>query len=160
MPAVSRTIILTSSHNPRVILRSSPRSLSTSIKTSYTARESQFRRSDFDGQGYTAPYEPGQPTGGPLDTASKHGAPKLTPVLLKAHLDKFVVGQEKAKKVTSVAIYNHYQRIRELRRLDDEEQGRREQMARRHLHEREKRSHPIESTSYFQYEIIYLLNTL
>lgn len=35
----------------------------------------------------------------------------LTPREIKAELDKHVIGQEKAKKVLSVGIYNHYKRI-------------------------------------------------
>lgn len=34
-----------------------------------------------------------------------------SPRELKAHLDEYVVGQEQAKKVFSVAIYNHYKRL-------------------------------------------------
>lgn len=34
------------------------------------------------------------------------------PVEIKAALDEYVIGQEKAKKVLSVAVYNHYKRIR------------------------------------------------
>jgi len=33
------------------------------------------------------------------------------PSEIKAHLDKYVIGQEEAKKVLSVAVYNHYKRI-------------------------------------------------
>ena len=33
------------------------------------------------------------------------------PTEIKAFLDEYVVGQEKAKKVLSVAVYNHYKRI-------------------------------------------------
>ena len=33
------------------------------------------------------------------------------PVQIKANLDQYVVGQERAKKVLSVAVYNHYKRI-------------------------------------------------
>lgn len=35
-----------------------------------------------------------------------------TPSELKAALDQYVVGQEEAKKVLSVAVYNHYKRLR------------------------------------------------
>ncbi|MCS7201231.1 MAG: ATP-dependent Clp protease ATP-binding subunit ClpX [Dictyoglomus sp.] len=34
-----------------------------------------------------------------------------TPSEIKAFLDQYVIGQEKAKKVISVAVYNHYKRI-------------------------------------------------
>ncbi len=34
-----------------------------------------------------------------------------TPARLKAHLDELIIGQEDAKKVLSVAVYNHYKRI-------------------------------------------------
>jgi ATP-dependent Clp protease ATP-binding subunit ClpX len=34
-----------------------------------------------------------------------------TPALIKKTLDEYVIGQDKAKKVLSVAVYNHYKRI-------------------------------------------------
>ena len=36
----------------------------------------------------------------------------MKPHEIKAELDKYIVGQDKAKKVLSVAVYNHYKRIR------------------------------------------------
>ena len=36
----------------------------------------------------------------------------LTPEEMKAFLDQYVIGQDEAKKVLSVAVYNHYKRIR------------------------------------------------
>ncbi|MBR6642137.1 MAG: ATP-dependent Clp protease ATP-binding subunit ClpX [Lachnospiraceae bacterium] len=33
------------------------------------------------------------------------------PHIIKAELDEYVIGQEKAKKVVSVAVYNHYKRV-------------------------------------------------
>ncbi len=35
----------------------------------------------------------------------------LKPSEIKAHLDQYVIGQEEAKKVISVAVYNHFKRI-------------------------------------------------
>ncbi len=47
------------------------------------------------------------------------------PSELRAELDKYVVGQEEAKKVLSVAVYNHYKRIRAemLADPDDPQKG-------------------------------------
>ncbi|WP_233709921.1 MULTISPECIES: ATP-dependent protease ATP-binding subunit ClpX [unclassified Helicobacter] len=42
-----------------------------------------------------------------------------TPKELKAVLDDYVIGQERAKKVFSVAIYNHYKRISNKDKIDD-----------------------------------------
>ncbi|HPH16655.1 MAG TPA: ATP-dependent Clp protease ATP-binding subunit ClpX [Bacteroidales bacterium] len=35
----------------------------------------------------------------------------LKPIEIKQHLDEYVIGQESAKKILSVAVYNHYKRI-------------------------------------------------
>ncbi|MGB0144553.1 MAG: ATP-dependent Clp protease ATP-binding subunit ClpX [Akkermansiaceae bacterium] len=43
-----------------------------------------------------------------------------TPAELLAHLNDFVIGQEDAKKVLSVAVYNHYQRLRQHENVDDQ----------------------------------------
>ena len=39
------------------------------------------------------------------------GIKLLTPKEIKKHLDEYVIGQERAKKIISVAVYNHYKRI-------------------------------------------------
>lgn len=38
---------------------------------------------------------------------------------MKEHLDKYVVGQDEAKKVISVAVYNHYKRLMQKKTNDD-----------------------------------------
>lgn len=101
---------------------------------------SQFRRSDFTTQPFTGSYEPGEKTSGPLGDASILGAPALTPKTLKQHLDQFVVGQERAKKVLSVAVYNHYQRIREAQRLEEEE----EELMHQRLRREGMHTHPVQ----------------
>ncbi len=45
----------------------------------------------------------------------------LKPVEVKRFLDEYVVGQEEAKKILSVAVYNHYKRVMAPRDLDDVE---------------------------------------
>jgi ATP-dependent Clp protease ATP-binding subunit ClpX len=46
-----------------------------------------------------------------------------TPVEIKAFLDQYVIGQEKAKKKLAVAVYNHYKRIELLRKKHTVEIG-------------------------------------
>lgn len=36
---------------------------------------------------------------------------KITPKSLKAYLDRYVIGQDRAKKIFSVGVYNHYKRL-------------------------------------------------
>ncbi len=54
----------------------------------------------------------------------KHGPlPRLRlikPRELKEYLDQYVVGQDEAKKVLAVAVYNHYKRLMQPRRAGDE----------------------------------------
>ena len=49
------------------------------------------------------------------DTSSKEfGMPtSVTPMEIKSYLDKYVIGQDEAKKVLSVAVHNHYKRLRQ-----------------------------------------------
>ena len=46
----------------------------------------------------------------------------LKPVQIKAKLDEYIIGQEKAKKVLSVAVYNHFKRIthKQNKSVDDD----------------------------------------
>jgi ATP-dependent Clp protease ATP-binding subunit ClpX len=43
----------------------------------------------------------------------------LKPAEIKAHLDQYVIGQDDAKKILSVAVYNHYKRLNQ--RIDKDE---------------------------------------
>lgn len=52
------------------------------------------------------------------DELAKHRVSVPIPVEIKDFLNQYVIGQERAKKVLSVAVYNHYKRIE--KRLDKE----------------------------------------
>lgn len=43
-----------------------------------------------------------------------------TPSQIKAHLDQYVIGQDEAKRTLSVAVYNHYKRLRQSKKSDVE----------------------------------------
>lgn len=43
-----------------------------------------------------------------------------TPSQIKAHLDQYVIGQDEAKRTLSVAVYNHYKRLRQNKKPDVE----------------------------------------
>ena len=45
----------------------------------------------------------------------------IKPMEIKAHLDEYVIGQDNAKKVLSVAVYNHYKRIKHQSNLNKDE---------------------------------------
>ena len=49
------------------------------------------------------------------------GAKLPTPHEIKSILDEYVIGQEKAKRVLSVAVYNHYKRLETGQKKDDVE---------------------------------------
>ncbi|GJJ07443.1 hypothetical protein Clacol_001645 [Clathrus columnatus] len=71
---------------PRSLLSTNIRNVRTQVKYEFKPRQS------YDGQN------------------PKFGS--VTPRQLAHYLDDFVIGQENAKKVLSVAVYNHYNRIR------------------------------------------------
>lgn len=45
----------------------------------------------------------------------------LKPIEIKKFLDSFVIGQEEAKKFISVAVYNHYKRLMQTNRREDDD---------------------------------------
>lgn len=52
-------------------------------------------------------------------SANEVVSPNLTPQEIKAQLDQYVVGQHEAKKILSVAVYNHYKRIGQPTEAED-----------------------------------------
>ncbi len=50
-----------------------------------------------------------------------HDFSDITPKMLKQVLDNYVIGQEKAKKVFSVGVYNHYKRIFKQNLIKDDD---------------------------------------
>ncbi len=55
----------------------------------------------------------------PLSTLDTDGIKLLKPAQIKRFLDEYVIGQEEAKKVLSVSVYNHYKRV--VRAKDEKE---------------------------------------
>ena len=47
------------------------------------------------------------------------GAKLMKPQEIKAFLDQYVIGQDHAKKILSVSVYNHYKRLNQA--IDDDE---------------------------------------
>jgi ATP-dependent Clp protease ATP-binding subunit ClpX len=62
--------------------------------------------------------EDGQPEIGP---SVPDGVGTPTPMEIRGKLDEYVIGQDHAKKVLSVAVYNHYQRLRQDQAVTPEE---------------------------------------
>jgi ATP-dependent Clp protease ATP-binding subunit ClpX len=52
-------------------------------------------------------------------TATGGGEKLPTPQEIRNILDQYVIGQEKAKRVLAVAVYNHYKRLRHMAKKDD-----------------------------------------
>jgi len=52
-------------------------------------------------------------------TATGGGDKLPTPQEIRSILDQYVIGQDKAKRVLAVAVYNHYKRLRHMSKKDD-----------------------------------------
>jgi ATP-dependent Clp protease ATP-binding subunit ClpX len=69
----------------------------------------------IDLSGWQNPF--GTPQNAPKKEKKKEAAPQLdihnipAPHKIKAQLDEYIIGQERAKKIISVAVYNHYKRV-------------------------------------------------
>ena len=57
-----------------------------------------------------------------LSTLDTDGIKLLKPAQIKRFLDEYVIGQEEAKKVLSVSVYNHYKRVVRARNVDDDDE--------------------------------------
>lgn len=79
------------------------------------------------------------------------GVPQFYPRDLKARVDEYVVGQERAKKTICSAIFNHYQTLRRRSYIQDAELRAQEKLSRqqwvrdrdRH-HDPSREPHPVE----------------
>ncbi|MEA5097930.1 MAG: ATP-dependent Clp protease ATP-binding subunit ClpX [Burkholderiaceae bacterium] len=56
-----------------------------------------------------------------VDFAKGQGSELPTPQEICGLLDQYVIGQEKAKRILSVAVYNHYKRLKHHGKMDDVE---------------------------------------
>lgn len=56
-----------------------------------------------------------------LDTISSAKTELPTPVEITGLLDQYVIGQQTAKRILAVAVYNHYKRLKHLGKKDDVE---------------------------------------
>ncbi|KAL2160322.1 hypothetical protein VTH06DRAFT_1495 [Thermothelomyces fergusii] len=112
-------------------------------------------RSDYSAAGYTSSYDPGQDTGrGPIFNKHTFGVPPFYPRDLKARVDDYVVGQERAKKTICSVIFNHYQGLRRRQYYELQDQRLREKLQRqKYAQEQEAferagyhgtRTHPVE----------------
>jgi ATP-dependent Clp protease ATP-binding subunit ClpX len=55
------------------------------------------------------------------DAAAAARSDLPTPHEIRESLDQYVIGQEQAKKILAVAVYNHYKRLKHLGKKDDVE---------------------------------------
>ena len=55
------------------------------------------------------------------DTFDTKGLKLMKPIEIKNFLDQYVIGQEHAKKILSVAVYNHYKRLNQPVSADETE---------------------------------------
>ena len=81
-----------------------------------TICDTLFTRNGFPGE-QARPYdsETGEPSAGKAGEGRLPFVDSLsvpTPADIKAELDRYVIGQEQAKKILSVAVHNHYNRLK------------------------------------------------
>src|SRR6202162_6102203 len=96
------------------------------------ARITEFMKSTFGDRVSVATF----PQPEPAESGSEEPPPRTSgeefvfnflPRDIKAHLDRFVIKQDEAKKVLSIAVCDHYNHANYLRRLEKEDPGRAEE---------------------------------
>src|SRR5438132_6066270 len=93
---------------------------------------SEFMKTNFgDKVSFTTYAEPDLAATGadeqPKPDREAHFIFNFLPRDIKAHLDRFVIKQDEAKKVLSIAVCDHYNHANYLRRLEKEDPGRAEE---------------------------------
>ncbi|KAF3765945.1 hypothetical protein M406DRAFT_37337 [Cryphonectria parasitica EP155] len=109
------------------------------------------RPHNFNG-GFSSSYDPSEDTGrGPMFTRPTFGVPQFYPRDLKARVDEYVVGQDRAKKTICSTIFNHYQGLRRRKHDQDLEIRALERVSRQkwardrdRYHESHREPHPVE----------------
>jgi ATP-dependent Clp protease ATP-binding subunit ClpX len=96
------------------------------------AKLSEFMKKNFGDQvSFTTMAQPDAEQAGidekPAEPASDEFAFGFLPRDIKAHLDRFVIKQDEAKKVLSIAVCDHYNHVNYLRRLEREDAKRAEE---------------------------------
>lgn len=111
-----------------------------------SATPSPRRPYDFN-SGFSSTYDPSQDTGrGPIFKPS-YGVPQFYPRDLKARVDEYVVGQDRAKKTICSSIFNHYQNLRRRRYDQDSDRRFHEKLQRQKWardRDRHAEPHPVE----------------
>lgn len=117
-----------SSSSSRSLSSSAHLSLSSSSKV--TSSSAQLKVSDRLGGGNGGASHGGASNlHSPSNSSNSSSSISTTltnPRLLKSHLDRFVIGQDRAKKVLAVAVYNHYVRLRSNSEREQEIQRRKD----------------------------------
>ncbi|KAI1825145.1 P-loop containing nucleoside triphosphate hydrolase protein [Xylaria intraflava] len=115
------------------------------------------RTSNFN-SGFTSSYDPAEEGRGPMFSKACIGVPQFYPRDLKKRVDEYVVGQDRAKKTISAAIFNHYQNLRWRQYQKDQERKREERAIRQTIaqdrHSREREPHPLEDDYIFHHDPI------
>ena len=77
-----------------------------------SARPRSWSNTPVMPDGTAAALEATDTAASPVETGRFSPGKLPSPAVLKSHLDKYVVGQDDVKRVLSVALYNHYKRLR------------------------------------------------